>query len=413
MTLDASQIARDWTERRVAVPLPSGAAMLTRDPAFPAAARLNALFVSRTISANALAGLRGQIEGVLAGGTTPERAAKVLRAAFEGDGGAAGLVSPGRAEQIVRQQAMQAYAVGERAVALDPAVMEAFPYFRYEATQDDRTRPGHRALDGLVLRKDDPFWRTHTPPWEFGCRCALSPVSSQSPVGSGDHSMGKAVVHDGPDGSQSATVVTAKGETINLPGNASGYTFDVEGAFRESDMGQVKELKDRRQILDEMVAAARTSEQGWQFVARQELPLAAPVLPKPEAEIAADIARVTAGEVESVSLGKLLPEHADGLGLQPDEHEVRFSAGAAHFGVQHWRLNHKETLPQAAELLRDTLWQPGSEVRLSVKQSQKRLLLWNRTRNLLATLLKHGPAWDLETVDVWSPGEEARRRAKL
>jgi SPP1 gp7 family putative phage head morphogenesis protein len=412
MTLDGTQIARDWTARRVAVPLSGSSVVLTRDPAFPAAVRMNALFVSRTASANALAGLRGQIEGVLAGGTTPAQAAKVLRASFESDAGAGGLVSPGRAEQIVRQQAMQAYAVGERAVALHPAVQEAFPYFRYEATQDDRTRPGHRALDGLVLRKDDPFWRTHTPPWEFGCRCALAPVSAEEAQALG---IGTVTPPHESDAGQSATVVTGKGRTVSLPGNASGYTFDVEGAFSESDMGQVKELKDRRQILDEMVAAARESERGWSFVARQEMPLAGPVLPKPESEIAADIARVAAGEVESMSLGKLLPEHADGLGLKPDEHEVRLSATETghEFGTGHWGPNHPETWTQAPAMLAETLWQPAAEARLGVRGGTVRLVLWNRATNHLATFIRKGREWQLETVDVWQPTEGYRKARML
>lgn len=410
MILDATQMARDWTERRVAIPLSGSSLALTRDPAFPAAARVNGLFVSKVASANALAALREKIGEVLAGGTTPQRAAKVLREAFADDAGAQGLVSPGRAKEIVRQQAMQAYAVGERAVALHPEVMAAFPYFRYEATKDSRTRPEHRRLDGLVLRKDDPFWRRHTPPWEYGCRCALSPVSAEEAQELG---VGRVTPPHASDAGQSATAVKADGTLAPTPGNRSGYEFDVEGAFRESDMGQVRELKDRRQILDEMVAAVRASEHEWHFVARAESPIGEPVPPRPLAEISAELARVAAGEADSVSLGKLLPAHADGVGLQPDEHEVRFSAGTGHFGAGHWPQEHPETWGRAAQMLADTLWQPGSEVRLSVKQSRRRILLWNRPGNLLATLLKHGPGWELETVDVWSPTPRFRQEKSL
>ncbi len=71
---------------------------------------------------------------------------------------------------------------------------------------------------------------------------------------------------------QSATVVKGDGTTVVAPGNESGYTFDVDGAFQQSDMGQVKELKDRREILDEMIAAARESGTNWRFIARSERP---------------------------------------------------------------------------------------------------------------------------------------------
>ena len=49
----------------------------------------------------------------------------------------------------------------------------AMPWLRYVATLDDRTRPQHRAWHGVVLRYDDPFWRTHYPPNGWNCRCTV------------------------------------------------------------------------------------------------------------------------------------------------------------------------------------------------------------------------------------------------
>nr|WP_294866550.1 hypothetical protein [uncultured Pseudogulbenkiania sp.] len=34
-------------------------------------------------------------------------------------------------------------------------------------------RPEHRLLEGVVLPKTHPFWPTHTPPLDYGCRCKL------------------------------------------------------------------------------------------------------------------------------------------------------------------------------------------------------------------------------------------------
>lgn len=46
-------------------------------------------------------------------------------------------------------------------------------FFLYDAINDTRTRPGHEALDGVVKKATDNFWRTHTPPLGFNCRCVL------------------------------------------------------------------------------------------------------------------------------------------------------------------------------------------------------------------------------------------------
>lgn len=48
---------------------------------------------------------------------------------------------------------------------------ETFPYLRYQAILDDRTRPNHAANDGVVRRADDEYWETHLPPIGFNCRC--------------------------------------------------------------------------------------------------------------------------------------------------------------------------------------------------------------------------------------------------
>lgn len=47
---------------------------------------------------------------------------------------------------------------------------------QYVTVGDDRVRPEHAELDGLVLPMDDPFWRTGTPPNGWGCRCTVMQV---------------------------------------------------------------------------------------------------------------------------------------------------------------------------------------------------------------------------------------------
>lgn len=75
-------------------------------------------------------------------------------------------------ETIFRTNMMTAYGIGKRRAMEE--VAEDLPFWEYSAVGDDRTRPTHRALDGIVLPFDHPFWDTHFPPWEFNCRCGIN-----------------------------------------------------------------------------------------------------------------------------------------------------------------------------------------------------------------------------------------------
>lgn len=48
---------------------------------------------------------------------------------------------------------------------------QAHPYIMYRIGPSQQHREDHRAWDGLVLPKDDPFWTTHYPPNGWGCKC--------------------------------------------------------------------------------------------------------------------------------------------------------------------------------------------------------------------------------------------------
>lgn len=89
--------------------------------------------------------------------------------------GGAGPREKARARLIVNVAGRQAYAAARWREM--QAQADVFPYLRYVADGDERTRPSHMALNGTVARIDDPFWRTHYPPWDFGCRCTAVPLT--------------------------------------------------------------------------------------------------------------------------------------------------------------------------------------------------------------------------------------------
>ena len=76
-----------------------------------------------------------------------------------------------RAEHTLRTQGFQAYAVSRHQQQM--STVGSHPYWMYETVGDNRVRAGHAALDGKVLRADDDWWKTHYPPWDWGCRCVV------------------------------------------------------------------------------------------------------------------------------------------------------------------------------------------------------------------------------------------------
>jgi SPP1 gp7 family putative phage head morphogenesis protein len=56
---------------------------------------------------------------------------------------------------------------------------DIFPYLRYNAVNDERTRESHAVFDGVVRAASDSFWNTHMPPNGFNCRCTVDQVEEE------------------------------------------------------------------------------------------------------------------------------------------------------------------------------------------------------------------------------------------
>jgi SPP1 gp7 family putative phage head morphogenesis protein len=79
-----------------------------------------------------------------------------------------------RAELLLRTHGFQSFEASNHRVGMED---EDTTHWQYLATEDDRVRPTHLALNGIILPKTDPFWDDHTPPWEWGCRCRKRPMN--------------------------------------------------------------------------------------------------------------------------------------------------------------------------------------------------------------------------------------------
>lgn len=88
-------------------------------------------------------------------------------------------ITPFQTDNIFRTNVQTAYNVGHYQQMTDPAVLEARPYWQYDAVNDSHTRPSHLAMDGRVFPADSPVWDTWYPPNGFKCRCTVRSLSKR------------------------------------------------------------------------------------------------------------------------------------------------------------------------------------------------------------------------------------------
>ena len=89
----------------------------------------------------------------------------------------------GKAESLLRTHVFQAYSVSR--YREQQALKDDFPYLLYLTMGDGNVRESHKALDGKILPADDPFWETHYPPWDWGCRCIVESLTAEDAEESG------------------------------------------------------------------------------------------------------------------------------------------------------------------------------------------------------------------------------------
>jgi len=258
------QGAAEWLARRVNVPTALRSRELALAPDFPAAARAHSFFSARVAQVDILDALRAEVTELAAGRTDPASARTRLKLllAREGwpvddvgwsDTPPAGmtdeawaeakqmgnLASTRRLQLILDQNARMAQAVGREAVSQDPAIKSRWPYSRYIARMDGRERTSHGALHNTVLPKDHPFWRTHTPPWEFACRCDKEDADETDARRVGGLAT-VTEVQELPDGAQRVRLENpATGRVLDVLPPESGYVFDIRAPFTEPDWDRI------------------------------------------------------------------------------------------------------------------------------------------------------------------------------
>lgn len=57
--------------------------------------------------------------------------------------------------------------------------VDLYPNLKLITVNDARVRPEHKVLDGVIRPFNDPFWNTHTPPLDWGCRCGIEQTDEE------------------------------------------------------------------------------------------------------------------------------------------------------------------------------------------------------------------------------------------
>lgn len=132
----------------------------------------NSFTVAKVAQADAVQEIKSALEKSFETGTTYKDFVKEIQPLMERRGLATKPDGTSwRWDNIYRTNMQSSYMDAKSKQATE--LIETFPFWQYDAISDSRTRPTHRALDGKILRADDPFWKSHTPPNGYRCRCSF------------------------------------------------------------------------------------------------------------------------------------------------------------------------------------------------------------------------------------------------
>lgn len=211
--------------------------------------KAQSFFSARVADARILDRLRSISDSYSRGDIGLGEARNVLKDFLKGEGydphqaGMRNLASTARLNLIMRQNAAMAHSAGEWARMHDPDAMKIFPYVRYHSRNDSRSRSSHSKLNGNIYHKNDPFLKTHTPPWEFNCRCWLEEITAKE-AGKEESRIQKPTPPD----------------EVRVE-SQSGFAFDPEHAFETFDLNAIKDPEIREEVNSGINTILRHVEQ--------------------------------------------------------------------------------------------------------------------------------------------------------
>lgn len=194
-----------------------------------------------------------------------------------------------RSRIIFETNLKTAYAAGRHAQMTSPETLEAFPFWEYNHSGAVHARLDHLSWDGMVLRADDPFWKTNYPPNGWGCGCFVIPVSRRD--------LGR-LKNGSPDQSPDLVFRAEEvgGRTVRVPNGVDpGFEYNPGQAWAERTMPGSETVAAApgmiRRFVDSAIAEV-APDASWTPVALLPGNLAAPLSMDAGAEL-----RLTAGMI--------------------------------------------------------------------------------------------------------------------
>lgn len=229
-----------------------------------AAEHANSFTVAKMMDMDLLADVKASLEEALESGTVyrewadnmiPQLQAKgwwgrkAVLDPLTGQTVVAQLGSPARLQTIFRTNMASAYAAGHWDMIEDQA--EDAPFLLYDAIDDYRTRPAHKAWDGKVYPITDKFWKTHTPPCGWNCRCTVIQLDEADL-----EDLGLKPEKSSPTGTYDWTNPRT-GQTFKIP-NGVDPTFGQAAAKRIDNIIALAQEK-AKALPDELAAKAKAA----------------------------------------------------------------------------------------------------------------------------------------------------------
>ncbi len=201
----------------------------------------HAFTVAKIMELSILRDVQESLTKAIENGTTLEDWKKTVRPALQNSGWSSAVsdkAKPSRLKVIYETNMRVARAVGQEERA--QKTKKDLPYFIYEVGPSKIHREEHKSWDKLILPVDDPFWKEHSPPLGYGCKCRRRQITAREAGklgGEGDPPAEKRVKWQLPDG-RTGTAPEGVHPTFAYPKTSEARGESLNKALETAEAGE-------------------------------------------------------------------------------------------------------------------------------------------------------------------------------